>query len=246
MGGCLERYIPDHQPPNISVAKTIKKLYERVLRSIGINQLSDVNMKILMDRVGHVSVQYQDTMIIVWGGYTKSENHSNEYCDPSKVVFYHTLHGSATVVVTCGEIPACISGATASVHEENMYLIFGFIQEDSDGQNTESNINDIYVLNIPTLQWSKVTQRVLDGPMPLKADKLVSWVYKSQIFIFGGYGPPSTSGLDYAPNVTHIMDDSVPEMERGWNNQLVGLERCEQSEHRDNHFTLVRFVTLVQ
>jgi hypothetical protein len=102
-----------------------------------------------------------------------------------------------------------------------MYVIFGASLIKGVGL---VNINDVYVLNIPTLRWSKVTQRVHanSGPnMPLKADKHVSWIYRNQIFIFGGYGP-LTGGFNQ-PKVTQTMETGVPiEMgKRGWNNQLV-------------------------
>jgi hypothetical protein len=57
------------------------------------------------NRVGHVSAKYQDTLIVVWGGFSKKENNRNEFCDPSKVILYHTLHNTAKEVKTSGDIP---------------------------------------------------------------------------------------------------------------------------------------------
>lgn len=174
------------------------------------------NLRLLTDRVGHVSIQYEDQLIVVWGGYDRSKEESSSYYEPSEIVMFNVMTRQIQTVTTTGDIPPKTCGSSAVVQHKSMYVMGGFITEGAFVENT----NAIYCLNLATKNWSKIEPQVLnDHPQFLKADKLSAWAFDCEIFVFGGYGPaPENSNEKYPAWMHHVLD---PEYLRGWSNQLV-------------------------
>lgn len=174
------------------------------------------NLKFLTHRVGHVSVQYEDQLIIVWGGYNRSKEEPDSYYDPQEIVIFNTNTGMIQRLQTFGQIPPKTCGAAAVLHDKYMYVIAGFITIDNNVENT----NDMYRLDLKSKQWTKL-QPVLNDERAglLKVDKLSAWLYENQIFISGGYGPvPEPIETNFPFWAEHVLD---PEYYRGWTNQLL-------------------------
>jgi len=176
------------------------------------------NLYLLTDRVGHVSVQYEDQLLIVWGGYDRNKPEEHSYYDPSLIAIFNSVTGQIQTHKSTGDVPPQTCGAAAVVHAKDMYVIGGFITSNGVIDNT----SDIYKLNVSTKIWTKLTPEMEKGRPPLlKVDKLSAWCYRDEIFIFGGYGPVPTTEHDHYPSYfTHILD---PEYLRGWTNQQLAI-----------------------
>lgn len=176
------------------------------------------NMPFLTNRVGHVSVQYEDQLVIAWGGYDRSKDEFSSYYDPEQIVVYNALADRITLITTTGDIPPKTCGAAAVRHHDNMYVIGGFITSDMLVENT----NTIYRLNLTTKVWTLLTPKMKEASDSnlLKGDKLSAWVHQNQIYIFGGYGPGPRSDPDvlFPPYFSYVLD---PEYLRGWSNQCL-------------------------
>ena len=137
------------------------------------------NLFLLTDRVGHVSVQYEDQLLIVWGGYDRSKPEDESYYDPSLIAIFNAVTGQIQTHKSTGDIPPRTCGATGVVHAKDMYVIGGFITENGDIDNT----SDIYRLSVASKVWTKMTPQMEKGrPSLLKVDKLSAWCYKDEIF----------------------------------------------------------------
>ena len=73
MGSCISQPNGDiprnenrHFFLKISLRKTLRKLLKM---DVNLNP----NLYLLTDRVGHISVQYEDQLLIVWGGYDRNK-----------------------------------------------------------------------------------------------------------------------------------------------------------------------------
>lgn len=80
-------------------------------------------------------------------------------------------------VVTCGTPPTKRYVHTAVIWHDNMYIFGGHHER-------ETNVNDLYELNIPTRHWKQIFAK---GSIPLKRNGHSACVYKDSMFVFGGY-----------------------------------------------------------
>ena len=126
------------------------------------------NLYLLTDRVGHVSVQYEDQLLIVWGGYDRNKPEEHSYYDPSLIAIFNSVTGQIQSHKSTGDVPPQTCGAAAVVHAKDMYVIGGFITSNGVIDNT----SDIYKLNVSTKIWTKLTPEMEKGRPPLlKVDK---------------------------------------------------------------------------
>lgn len=210
MGACVSNEAIDRRYLKTRLRKALKRIFTM--------NGSDVH-EYLTQRVGHVSVIFEDQLIIVWGGYNRNKNTGYSYYDPSKIGMLNAINNNGQVLSTTGEIPPKTCGATSAIHSNNMYVIGGFFVRDDE--SIANNTNEIYCLNLTTKVWRKITPRMLDGhPDLAPCDKLSSWTFRDYIYIFGGFGP--NPFLDRPPpDVTYFEDT---ESFRGWNNQTVRFD----------------------
>ncbi len=215
----------------MSVVKKIRTFLRSVLGQRAVTLLkkrrkktASVMAEKMNRRVGHVSITYKD-VIVCWGGYQKCDDLNNAdeaYCRPDEIVVYHPVLKTYTSILAKGDFPYPTSGAAAVVHDDNIYIIFGFTRF-YNGHIFErhDNSNSIYALNMSTYIWRKIEPTSsIEGVEPLRADKHSAWVHKNKIYIFGGYGPPPDyySQDKYPRNMAFVGDQPDG---RGWNNHLV-------------------------
>lgn len=218
MGACISHHLDHHQlRRRPSSHGLLKKQFRKTLRRI-LKMDPDMgeNVKFLTHRVGHVSVQYEDQLIIVWGGYNRSKDEPESYYDPQELVIFNTNTGLIQILQTYGQIPPKTCGAAAVVHDKFMYVIAGFVTIGTTVENT----NAIYRLDLISKQWTHLKPVITDEKAGLlKVDKLSAWLFENQIFISGGYGPvPEPSDTNFPWWAQHVLD---PEYFRGWTNQLL-------------------------
>ena len=81
------------------------------------------NLYLLTDRVGHVSVQYEDQLLIVWGGYDRNKPEEHSYYDPSLIAIFNSVTGQIQSHKSTGDVPPQTCGAAAVVHAKDMYVL---------------------------------------------------------------------------------------------------------------------------
>jgi len=160
-------------------------------------------------RVGHITVAYNDE-IIVWGGFTASGiyKENNAYCPTTSLWLFNCHTEIWTEAPTIGEIPFRNSGGTGLVYDDHLYL-FGGIP--NPVHYTPCYSNQLFRLNLKTYVWEHLKPL---GVPPLGTDKGVGWVYEDRLYFFGGYGelPNSMDNNDIYHQYVGVLD--------GWNNLL--------------------------
>ncbi|KAK3093804.1 hypothetical protein FSP39_020423 [Pinctada imbricata] len=106
--------------------------------------------------------------------------------------------------------PPGLSGSTASIHGDDLYLFAG--------HGRQGNINDLYHFNLRKREWELLSSYKEEYSNPSPRDKAVSWIYNNKFYCFGGFGPPLQGFL--SENGKFTSDDSSYPT-RGWNNQLL-------------------------
>ncbi|XP_067119507.1 kelch domain-containing protein 2-like [Centruroides vittatus] len=162
-------------------------------------------------RTGHVAVFYKNCML-VWGGYKEAANvNNNRYLPGSELWIYDPLTEKWLLKICHGTPPPGTSGATAVMVSDYMYLFGGYCDN--------GNTNDLYRLNLETLEWTYIEPK---GSPPTPSDKMVGWEYKDKLYFFGEFGVLPTFGIKKQPDFQFVLDPTTPWMyRRGWNNQLV-------------------------
>jgi len=120
----------------------------------------------------HTSVVYKDTMYTFGGNGGLVDNYSN------LVLTYPLPFKPENLIKTHEALPGAPqprSAHTAVVYKNQMY-IFG-------GWNGHESLNDLYSLNLDTLQWRKIVSE--NGPSKRRMHSAV--VYKDNMYLFGGY-----------------------------------------------------------
>ncbi|XP_061173538.1 uncharacterized protein LOC133182704 [Saccostrea echinata] len=161
------------------------------------------------ERIGHVAV-CSDKYMIVWGGYNDDFNppYTEKYLPANELWIYNTEF-KVWYFERCNVHPVAASGSTVCLGDGYMYL-FG-------GHARYGNVNDLFRLDLSTLEWEKMTPQDKNEKMtPSPRDKAVSWYYEKKFYTFGGFGVP-TKG--YMGEGKSFFQDEIPE-QRGWNNQL--------------------------
>ncbi|XP_062568422.1 uncharacterized protein LOC134230596 [Saccostrea cucullata] len=166
-------------------------------------------VKIPPERIGHVAV-CSNKYMLVWGGYNDDFNppYTEKYLPANELWIYNTEF-KVWYYERCNVHPVAASGSTVCLGDGFMYL-FG-------GHAHYGNVNDLYRLDLSTLQWEKMMPQEKHEKMtPSPRDKAVSWYYRKKFYTFGGFGVP-TQG--YMGDGKSFFQDEIPE-QRGWNNQL--------------------------
>jgi len=120
----------------------------------------------------HTSVIYKNTMYTFGGNGGLVDNYSNAvltYPLPFKPENVITSHESLA------NAPQPRSAHSAVVYKKEMY-IFG-------GWNGHQSLNDLYSLNLETLQWRQI--QCENGPSKRRMHSCV--VYSNKMYLFGGY-----------------------------------------------------------
>ena len=93
MGSCIshENPIPRPQRQFIFIPKKIIVVINDFCHKLGIYwcQTSSSNMDDINNRIGHVSSNFLEQFIIIWGGYSKNENLG--YYHPDEYIIYNGL-----------------------------------------------------------------------------------------------------------------------------------------------------------
>ncbi|GAB1601315.1 kelch domain-containing protein 2-like [Argonauta hians] len=169
-------------------------------------------------RAGHLVACFSHFMC-AWGGYEVGEFHSEKYCESSELWVYNTILHKWYCYDTEGDVPLARSGSVAQLIEDCLYI--------HGGHTKQGNTNSIYRLNIKKMEWKKLLSNY-EGLLPSPRDKHSSWVYKNNLFCFGGHGPDIS---DYLWDSGEYVEDVSSEMSypRGWNNQLLIFD-CESHQ----------------
>jgi len=202
-------------------------------------------------RAGHIAVSHKGRAL-VWGGYQENQVESDQYWSSGEIWLYNSLTQAWRRERTTGDIPSKCSGAAAAVLEDTMYVVAGFHKivvslrslqsgiedsdesEDSEEEEEEGMVrmvgsveisNTIWSLDLLSLRWTRLQPA---GEPPLRCDKTGSWAYDDKIYIFGGFGPPPSSGQqEKLGTLFQFCEDpstargGVASYPRGWSNQLV-------------------------
>lgn len=137
--------------------------------------------------------------MISWGGvvehrYSKpkgpnrSPSCGNSFHDPSILVTYDPMSQHWSQIQTSGDVPPHISAPSATLSSSNnlLYVYGGMNLVEQLGYWIIETSNSLYTLDVEQRQWTQL-HPVKTKTKPPPAEKGVSWEYKGDIFLFGGY-----------------------------------------------------------
>ncbi|HLO88965.1 MAG TPA: kelch repeat-containing protein, partial [Nostocaceae cyanobacterium] len=127
-------------------------------------------------RFGHSGICYQESMIIFGGEHVENDQTLND------IHILDLKTWTWTQPQTSGEIPSPRSFHTAILFNDQM-LIWGGSQEARDATYI-CNDNDLYILNLKTWEWSKVTPT---GKPPVARSHHSAALFQDKLIIDGGY-----------------------------------------------------------
>lgn len=204
MGNCLDRQRPERR-------NRVQHLLTKFFKLLGIIHRRR-KMYEITNRIGHVSANFREQNIIIWGGYCREDHHW--YYSSDKYILYDGLLESSESHDAQGDIPPITSGATGAIIDDDFFIFGGFV---SAAQAT--NTNTIYCLNLVRKKWTKIEPELINGPNFLETDKMCSWTSNGKVFVFGGYGNPPNANIRLPRTTFFILDEE--NFVRGWNNQLI-------------------------
>ncbi|XP_025103691.1 kelch domain-containing protein 2-like isoform X2 [Pomacea canaliculata] len=166
-------------------------------------------------RSGHVAVCIEEDLL-VWGGYQPTTAyHPDRYLDTHELWIFDSTKDVWKCRRCEGTCPPGTSGACGILLKPYWYII--------GGHTDFGNVSDVYRLHLHTFTWEQVD---MDGPGMSPRDKFTAWVYKEQIYCFGGFGRNAARDenlfSDHGTFVEDINESTV--FNRCWNNQLLVLD----------------------
>ena len=122
----------------------------------------------------------------MWGGCSLPDT-GPRVCDPS-VVYLH-LCGKWMEKNTSGNAPVHSMYATATIMDDKMFVLGGFIHQWGLCMQGIRDENSVYFLDLKNLVWKKLNPSGIT-PNWIGVDigmaKLESWPYEGKIYVFGG------------------------------------------------------------
>ncbi|XP_039262552.2 kelch domain-containing protein 1-like [Styela clava] len=160
-------------------------------------------------REGQCCASIRNKLYIFGGVICGAEQQTANNKESNQLISFDVESNKWEEVEVSNEIPEPRSGATLSAVGDKLYL-FGGLSENHGW------LNDMYVFEITSGKWSKVSK--FEGEPPCPRDKLTSGVFGTDVYYFGGFGPgASPTDLEDIPEDDgdeNYEDEEVQEFEQ--------------------------------
>lgn len=161
----------------------------------------------------HCATAASNGLLYVFGGVVETPN--GGHTESNDLLVFDPVTESWSLVEVEGEAPPPRTSASIAAVDDNLYLFGGLSQ-------ARGWMSSVFIFNTVTRTW---TQPNVSGSAPSPRDKLTTATIGRKIYVFGGFGPKSTT-QETEGDAEPEEDEDEDEESDGGND---GLEQTQEA-----------------